>query len=123
MSDVQALVERVREYIESHQRIVDGPNETFTRELAPSARPALAALDSLTAALEDERRWRWENHEAHKYWEARAQKAEAVVEAARALHERVEMDESVGICLSERVESLALGAALTAYDEPPTEQA
>jgi chromosome segregation ATPase len=54
---------------------------------------------------------------------ARLQKAEAVVEAARALHERVEMDESVGICLSERVESLALGAALTAYDEPPTEQA
>ena len=35
-----------------------------------------------------------------------------VEEAATHLHERVEMDESVGICLSSRVESLALGSVL-----------
>ena len=41
----------------------------------------------------------------------------AVVEAATVLHERVEMDESVGICLSSRTESLTAGAALAALDE------
>lgn len=41
----------------------------------------------------------------------------AVVEAAEHLHERVEMDESVGICLSSRAESLTTGAALAALEE------
>jgi hypothetical protein len=41
---------------------------------------------------------------ADEVWEA--------LEAAVALYERVEMDESVGICLSDRVDSLRLGAAL-----------
>jgi hypothetical protein len=36
----------------------------------------------------------------------------AVVDAARALYERVQMDESVGICLSERATTLLLGEAL-----------
>jgi hypothetical protein len=41
----------------------------------------------------------------------------ALREAAMALYERVQMDESVGICLSERVTTLALGAALTKEDD------
>lgn len=40
--------------------------------------------------------------------------ADKVIAAARALHEVVEMDESVGVCLTSRVESMALGAALIA---------
>lgn len=36
----------------------------------------------------------------------------AVAEAAQDLYERVEMDESVGVCLSDRVPSLRLGDAL-----------
>jgi hypothetical protein len=38
---------------------------------------------------------------------------QALREAATALYERVEMDESVGICLSTRAESMALGALLS----------
>ena len=45
-----------------------------------------------------------------------------VAEAARALHERVEMDESVGVCLSDRVPSLNLGRALGRLDFPEEEQ-
>lgn len=37
---------------------------------------------------------------------------EALRDAATALYERVEMDESVGVCLSSRFESLSLGAVL-----------
>lgn len=37
-------------------------------------------------------------------------------EAAMALYEQVEMGESVGICLADRVPSLRLGAALAASD-------
>lgn len=40
----------------------------------------------------------------------------AVVEAARALYEEVEMAESHGICLPERTPSLNLAAALAALD-------
>lgn len=52
-SDV--LVERVRKYIKGHQRIVDGPDETFTCELAPSAREPLADLNQLASALDSMR--------------------------------------------------------------------
>ena len=38
---------------------------------------------------------------------------EALETAARQLYERVEMDESVGICLSSRVEALTLGSVLS----------
>jgi hypothetical protein len=41
-----------------------------------------------------------------------ARLVEELGEALQALHERVEMDESVGICLSSRVESLNAGSAL-----------
>ena len=40
---------------------------------------------------------------------AQAEEARMLREAAMALYERVQMDESVGICLSERVTTLALG--------------
>ena len=40
-----------------------------------------------------------------------------VVEATENLYARVEMDESVGTCLSSRVESLNAGQALAALDE------
>ena len=58
--------------------------------------------------------------QAETYEEALEQERDALVEqletlrqAAIALHERVEMDESVGICLSTRAESMALGALLS----------
>ncbi len=51
----------------------------------------LAALDSLAADLEA---------------------AREALDAARDLYERVQMDESVGICLSERATTLILGDAL-----------
>jgi hypothetical protein len=38
-------------------------------------------------------------------------------EAAKDLYERVEMDESVGVCLSDRVPSLRLGAALAHWEQ------
>lgn len=38
--------------------------------------------------------------------------APTLYEAAKALHEQVEMDEAAGICLSDRTASLALGARL-----------
>lgn len=38
-----------------------------------------------------------------------------VVEEAHHLYERVEMDESVGMCLSDRVPSLRLGDALRRF--------
>jgi hypothetical protein len=47
---------------------------------------------------------------------AQAEEARMLREAAMALYERVQMDESVGICLSERVTTLALGAALAKED-------
>ena len=48
---------------------------------------------------------------------AQAEEARMLREAAMALYERVQMDESVGICLSERVTTLALGAALAKEDD------
>lgn len=39
-----------------------------------------------------------------------------LLEAARALYEQVEMDESVGICLSDRVPALNLGRVLQEFE-------
>lgn len=41
-----------------------------------------------------------------------------LVAAARALYERVQMDESVGICLSSRTECLILGDKLACFPMP-----
>lgn len=41
------------------------------------------------------------------------QRLETISNAAMALYERVQMDEAVGVCLSSRVEALALGDALS----------
>lgn len=46
--------------------------------------------------------------------EARVAVLEPVKVAAKDLYERVQMDESVGVCLSSRVETLILGDALAA---------
>lgn len=113
---VEAQIATVRSYIESHQRIVDGPDETFTRELAPSASPALAALDSLTAALkeaQDEAELkRIETHHANAKrndMEARAQKAEAERDAAMDRFDRfvkstaVEINERLAVVEAARV--------------------
>lgn len=40
---------------------------------------------------------------------------EALAEAARTLSERIEMDESVGICLSDRVPSLRLAETIRTF--------
>lgn len=54
-------------------------------------------------------------------WKKRAKAPEAqrdtLWKAAMALYERVEMDESVGVCLSSRVEVLNLGVALAGSDD------
>jgi len=48
----------------------------------------------------------------------------ALVEAARDLYESVQMDESVGICLSDRVPTLRLGSLLASSQPqaPPEEK-
>ncbi len=51
--------------------------------------------------------------------EAALAQVEALVEAATALYERVEMDESVGVCLTSRVESLTIADALAPFKENP----
>ena len=45
----------------------------------------------------------------------RASQAEALAEALEALHAEVEMAESVGVCLPDRVPSLNAGQALARY--------
>jgi hypothetical protein len=88
-------------------------------------KPAIAALDSLIAVLERAERERDAGNEKHlvlwRRWqdaEARAQKAEAVVEAARNWVQIAE-NHTTPFAVPEPER---LRAALTAYDEPPTEQ-
>ena len=95
-------------------------------------REAIAALDALLTERDDGKAYidslvRDLRQRTDKCFELkdRAEAAEATLTryrnmevAARALYERVEMDESVGICLTDRAESLALGAALAALDGP-----
>jgi hypothetical protein len=80
---------------------------------------ALAALDRLVAERDEARRERDKARLSVEGLSKRLTIAVAtearvteLLEAAMALYERVQMDESVGICLSERVTTLALGAAL-----------
>jgi len=68
---------------------------------------ALAERDSL---------WR-PTTEMEKAWEAAEARVAELTEAAMVLYERVEMDESVGICLSSRSESLLLGRVLASPDQ------
>jgi hypothetical protein len=79
-----------------------------------------ARFTGAEAALERERQERMHDAEHIAQLSDRLAAAEArearLREAAMALYERVEMDESVGICLSSRVEALNLGAALAAGD-------
>jgi chromosome segregation ATPase len=146
---VEAL-ETLRHYLNGHKRIVDGPDGSFTSETPPSVKPALAALDSLTAALERAERERDENDakrveawqqlqvaeariqtlenereallrgEVRDQLEARAQKADAVVEWARKFADSTDYHSWT----DERHPRIApeLDALLAAYDEPPTEQ-
>jgi len=77
---------------------------------------AVAALDALVAERDAARSLGTHLSEMGAKAEQGRIDAEAEVarlrEAAMALYERVQMDESVGICLSERVTTLALGDAL-----------
>ena len=57
------------------------------------------------ALIEEARRW-------ERVYLRERDRLDALREAAFALYERVEMDESVGICLSDRVPSLKLGQLL-----------
>jgi hypothetical protein len=122
---VEALVERVRSGIRIH------PDEP-TDVMVMLETDAFAALDSLTAALERAERERdearvYERQDARNYWiasrnewKARAQKAEAVVEAARrAMKELGVPGDGYAAPVANAYE--LLDAALTAYDEPPTD--
>jgi len=86
-------------------RHVMGSNASWDRIDVGLGEQALVELVRRAAALDAER--------------ARLANLEAVAEAARKLWERVEMDESVGICLSDRVPSLNLGQSLQRLDGQP----
>ena len=95
-------------------------------DLMASSKAGLAALDALVAERHELKnklavQQNWQTlYEREKAEAARLnhengaleEEARALREAAIALYERVQMDESVGICLSERVTTLALGDAL-----------
>jgi hypothetical protein len=46
----------VREYINGHKIVVDEPDGRFTYQIAPSARPTLAALASIEERLREAER-------------------------------------------------------------------
>jgi hypothetical protein len=137
--DVQVLVERVREAL-TNERVA----------YADWTPDALAALDALTAALDNtqkelallealqrytvtQRDNAWQALEraerARDDWAERAEKAEAVVEAARfalpVLQEySIDADEVGAQTAASQMHEAheVLYAALAALDEPPTEQ-
>jgi hypothetical protein len=96
---------------------------------APSRGDALTALGRLGIALHTAIRERDEAREETRrviredgvVVSRQAARLERVEAAAMALYERVEMDESVGICLSSRVEALNLAAALSDVTPPLSE--
>jgi hypothetical protein len=107
----EAAFSEVRE----HERFMWSPDATTEEKRASSKTfdAALARIESEVARLTEK--------VAHYIKESDKQFAavarlERIEEAARDLYERVEMDESVGICLSDRVPSLRLGDALAAEE-------
>jgi hypothetical protein len=110
----------------AEQPSVEALKETLSEGIDPG-HPSVffEALDSLTSRLERAERERDAGNEKHlvlwRRWqdaEARAQKAEAVVEAARNWVQIAE-NHTTPFAVPEPER---LRAALTAYDEPPTEQ-
>jgi hypothetical protein len=134
MTDVEALVERLKGDLRNLDPAVHG------EDLAAATEMALDDLDSLTSALERTERERdeaWEllGEDAGAEWfnlKARAQKAKAERDEWKAGAFKFDEERRKAEAVVEAARNVAgvrngawpeLAAALTAYDEPPTEQA
>jgi hypothetical protein len=128
-AETQAAFSEVRE----HERFMWSSDAT-TEEKRASSRvfdANLARIESEVARLTEERdhyRFHFDQMEQKyereheqllsdaKFYSGKLARLKRIEAAARDLYERVEMDESVGICLSDRVPSLRLGDALAAEE-------
>jgi hypothetical protein len=107
--------EQIRAALELAQR-ADG---RITYGLSELLTEALAALDALEAEHHEAKlRGARRNAELADRLEALEAENAELKQSAQALYEQVEMDESVGICLSDRVAALNLGAALHKGEKP-----
>lgn len=102
--------------------IVTEQRDNHLNRLLEERREAEALRKALDEKLSIEAADRWLAHRFNQVWnekvEAEAREA-GLREALRDLHAEVEMAESIGICLPDRVPSLKAGEALTAH---PLEQ-
>ena len=110
METPQQLAEKVRKDLDLD------PQFSFDATIIAALNALLARLtEAEKEASELQQLTAWDIRDVKRRAEAAEadrDRYRAVVDAARALYERVQMDESVGICLSERATTLLLGEAL-----------